>query len=127
MLAGERVQKDKLGWVLDINNSVDEIFNKIIEISKSKDEYEKIKKNFKNYKFKTVTDMQNDYKKIYNTKKYTSIIDDKNLLDMNANTYMNLYNEEFCKYKFLIDRFEKVRNTSIWKVAKKIKSRIIKA
>lgn len=61
---GDRVRKDKLGWVIDIQKS-EKILEKIKEISNNKEEYDKIKSNFDKYTFRTTKQMQKCYEEMY--------------------------------------------------------------
>ena len=60
---GDRVKKDKLGWVIPFDEKVDKILEKIQDIRNNRKEYNKIKNNFENYKYKTTEQMQEEYKK----------------------------------------------------------------
>lgn len=62
---GDRIKKNNIGWVIPISSTIDEISNKIDTILENKDEYEKIIENISKYHIKTLYEMGNDYKKIY--------------------------------------------------------------
>ena len=123
---GDRIKKDKLGWTIKLSEK-DIIIDKIKEIMNDKEKYNNIKNNFKNYKFKTIKEMQEYYINIYN-----SISQDKN------NKYVNIYDLkeltrkameiDFMQYQasygHVIHRYEKLRNTKLWKVAKKVKAKL---
>ena len=64
---GERVKKDKHGWVLPVNSTVSQILEKIGEIQEDKEGYESVKKNYDLYQFKTVEEMQEYYKDLYDS------------------------------------------------------------
>ena len=124
---GERILNDKLGWTIDLNTSTTKILEKIDEIRKNKDEYKKVKENFKNYKFKTVEEMQNYYNELYN-----DIEIDKT--NKTANVYMFMdyrkaskeleFDQYQAQYGHVVHRYEKMRNTKLWKIAKRVKSKI---
>lgn len=124
---GDRIKKDNLGWVVNFDN-FDKILEKIEEISNNKQEYEKIKNNFENYKFKTIEEMQNYYANIYNN------------VEIEEKTGVNLYrlfeykdkNEAFefnyykANYGHVIHKYEMMRRSKLWKIAKKIKGKLKK-
>ena len=122
---GDRIKKDKLGWVVSFDN-FDKILEKIEEISNNKDEYKKIKSNFEKYEFKTVEEMQNYYTNIYNN------------IEITQNNGINLYKlleykdknqaMEFVYYQstygHVVHKYEMMRKSKVWKIAKKIKGKI---
>lgn len=121
----DRIKKDKLGYVIPFDEEPRQILDKIIEISKNKEEYDTIKQNFEQYKFKTVKEMQEYYNELYKT------VETHNLyIDMYKMTEYKNQNEifEFGQYKasygHLVHRYESFRRTKLWKIAKKIKRKI---
>ena len=66
---GDRIKKNKVGWVIPISSTIDEISNKIDSILENKKEYEKVLKNISKYHIKTLNEMGNDYKKMYDIPK----------------------------------------------------------
>lgn len=124
---GDRVKEDKLGWTIEFNSEPSKILNKIVEISKNKDEYNSKKENFKNYKFKTIEEMQEYYNNLYE-----GIVANKG--DKLADIYKFLSYAEKTKildaqyyqatYGHVVNRYEKMRSTILWKIAKKIKRKI---
>ena len=133
----DRLKKDKLGWVIPVNTSADKIFLKINQIMKDKKEYTKIQQNFKNYKYKLLTEMQDEYYNIYqkctNTRnEIVSIkemnnmqqkvdIEDLRILNENKDKEIEELKKYINHYNFLVERFNKMQNTSYWKIAKKVK------
>lgn len=103
----------------------------------NKSEYDKIKNNFKNYKFKTVEKMQEEYCKIYentgnikNERVCVTGLDDLQrkadvydlrITMMNKDAELNELRDFKNRYNFLVERFKKKQNTKIWQTAKKIK------
>ena len=79
---GDRVKQDDLGWVIDFDLNSENIIKKIKEISNNKKEYKIKKENFKKYKFKTIKDMQEYYKKLYD-----KILDEKNIENKENDIY----------------------------------------
>ena len=124
---GERIQKDKLGWIIPFDESANNILNKIKEISQNKQEYQKVVKQFENYKFKSTEEMQKIYIELYKDSK-------NNKATINLNSIKNLINKnkelDFVNYVLtyghLIHRYEKMRNTKIWRIAKKIKRKVLR-
>ena len=124
---GDRVKKDGLGWTIEFNTKSSKILEKINEISNNNVEYKTKKANFAKYEFKTLEKMQEYYEELY-----------KNIKTENINKIANIY--QFMEYKtktlevdfqqyqalygHVIYRYEKMRNTKIWKIAKKIKRKI---
>lgn len=123
---GDRIQNDKLGWVIDINTKTSEILNKIKEIHKNVDEYKKIKNNFKNYAFKSLGEMQEYYENLYNSiTKVNKKLNLYSFMNYRIKTKEIEFSEHIQNYGHVIYKYEKIRSTKIWKIAKKIK-RIIK-
>ncbi len=121
---GDRVKQDKLGYIIKFEDS-NKILEKIEEIIKNEEEYKEIKTNFEKYKFKTMEEMQEYYQKMYNE------ISQKN-------EYANMYQIFVCKdksealefnfykanYTHLINRYETMRKSKFWEIAKKVKRKI---
>ena len=123
---GDRIQNDKLGWIIDINTKTSEILNKIKEIHKNVDEYKKIKNNFKNYAFKSLGEMQEYYENLYNSiTKVNKKLNLYSFMNYRIKTKEIEFSEHIQNYGHVIYKYEKIRSTKIWKIAKKIK-RIIK-
>ena len=59
----ERIEDRKTGWLVDLDAK--KIYDKIIEISNNKIEYDSVVNNIKNIKTKTLKEMMQDYEKIY--------------------------------------------------------------
>lgn len=122
---GDRVKQDKLGWVIPFDEKVDKILEKIQDIRNNRKEYNAIKNNFENYKYKTTEQMQEEYRKIYEK------VEIKNNL-VNIKTIQQLENKsngiDFNHYKAMyghvVYKYEKIRSSKIWKIAKKIKAKI---
>lgn len=123
---GDRVQQDQLGWVINFGKST-KILEKIQEISHNKEEYAKIKNNFSMYKFKSIEEMQQYYEKLYQTIE----VKDIPFADINqfkALTLQTLYidfQEYHALYDHVIHRYEKMRRSIFWRMAKKFKSKLI--
>ena len=63
----ERINKNKIGWLLEQNVTIQDVENKIKDIFENEEEYENILENIKKYKnsLKTVSEMSKEYKTIY--------------------------------------------------------------
>lgn len=133
----DRLKHDKLGWVLPIGTSIEDILKKIEEIKNDKQTYQEVKNYFKKYEFKTVQKMQDEYFEIYqksgtikNEKVCTNPMDllqqktdvyDLRVTLINTNAELNLLRDFKNRYNFLVERFQKKQNTKWWQTAKKIK------
>lgn len=126
----ERIKKDNLGWTIKLSSSVDEIYTKIEQVLSDEEEYEEKKRACKNYKFKTIQDMQNEYERIYADIGYNNIKRDvvntykmiklqKENSQYQLESYQNIYGH-------VVHKYEKMRSTKIWRLAKKIKRKIKK-
>ncbi len=124
---GDRVKIDNLGWTIEFNSKPKTIIKKIEEISKNTEEYDSKKNNFDNYRFKTLEEMQKYYKELYidieskqenklaNVYKFSSYREKTKLLDFQ-------YHQS--AYGHVIHRYEMMRKSKAWKIAKKIKGKI---
>lgn len=122
---GERVNKDNLGWTMKFTTSAQEILDKVDNIRRNNKEYKDKKDNFKNYKFKTLKEMQKYYKELY------AKIDVRNenlniyrFMDYQLKTKDLELNQYRCAYGHVIHKYEKMRGTRAWRIAKKIKAKI---
>lgn len=119
---GDRVKKDKLGWIIEFNTKTQKILEKIEEISNNKEEYKKIKDNFKKYNFKTLEEMQKYYENMYKIKENESKLPDiYKFMNYRTKTKEEEFNQYQAAYGHIIYRYEKMRRTKIWGIAKKIK------
>lgn len=124
----ERIQKDNLGWTIELGTNIDKILLKIEEILKNRKEYEKKKKSCSEYKFKTIENMQNDYERIYKQ------VAKEDSINKVVNTYEiikfqkenNQYEIQLYKnqYRRIIKIYGKISNTKTWRIARKIKNKI---
>lgn len=122
---GERVKNDKLGWVIEFNTNSNKILEKIKEISDNKEEYKEIIENFKKYTFKTIEEMQKYYddlyKKIEVNNEPSSIY---KFIEYRTKTVEKDFLQWQTLYGHVIHKYEKMRSTKLWKIAKKIKSKL---
>jgi GT2 family glycosyltransferase len=123
---GDRIEKDNLGWTIALSSSIEEIQNKIIEIFNNKEDYENKKKNFENYKFKNIEEMQKEYRTIYQKNLQDSnekVAKVKNVLKLQKQSSEQEYEQYRAQYMHIISKYERIRNTKIWEIAKKIKNK----
>lgn len=125
---GDRIQNDNLGWTIPLNTSTNEIIKKIEEISNNKKEYEKIKNNFQKYKFKLTEEMQNEYIKIYENnfnKNYeNTLVETNKVFKLQKQNVQKEYENYVNTYSHIVNKYNKIRATKMWKIAKKIKRKI---
>lgn len=121
---GDRVKKDKLGWVISLENS-EKILEKIKEISNNKEEYEQIKANFEKYQFKTTQEMQQYYEKLYQTIQGKESIGNSiyPLLTYKEKNQALEFQQYQANYGHVVHRYEMLRKSKLWKIAKKIKNK----
>ena len=126
---GERVKNDKLGWIVSFNTKAEKILEKIQEVINYKEEYSKVRKNFKEYKFKSLEEMQEYYEDLY---KKASEYSEYRIANIYRFMEYKLKTKEFefdqyqSLYGRVVYKYEKMRNTKLWKIAKRIKSIIRK-
>ena len=124
---GDRVNNDKLGWTITFDTDSNKILEKILKISNNKKEYDTIKNNFKNYKFKTLLKMQECYENLYDSVEKHSLnklADIYKFLDYKFETQAMELHQYQLTYGHVVHKDEKMRSTKLWKVAKKIKAKI---
>ncbi|MCI8273615.1 MAG: glycosyltransferase [Clostridia bacterium] len=122
---GDRVKKDGLGWTIDINSSAADILNKIEEISKNREEYREKKNNYEKYEFKPIEEMQEYYNKLYeNADTSKEVIDVYQFMDYRRKSKEQEFNQYRALYGHVVHRYETMRRTKIWKVAKKLKGKL---
>lgn len=124
---GDRVKKDDLGWTIEFNTNTEKILEKIVEISNNKEKYNAKKNNFKSYKFKKLEEMQKYYEELYskiNIKEEKRVANIYKFMDYRSKTKEFEFNQYQALYGHVVYKYEKMRNTSIWRIAKKIKSKL---
>lgn len=124
---GDRIKKDELGWIIKFNTNSDKILEKIKEISNNKEEYNNIKENFKNYKFKTIEEMQKYYEDLYEEiqiKEPDRVANIYKFIEYKSKAKEIEFNQYQATYGHVIYKYEKMRNSIAWKIAKKIKSKL---
>lgn len=124
---GDRVEKDNTGWTMELTKDSSKVLEKINEIRNNPEEYSKKKMALEEYKFKTTKEMQEYYEKLYNS------IDSKNekmnvynFIDYRIITTKVDFEQYMALYSHVVRRYEKMRGSKIWKIAKKIKGKLKK-
>ena len=122
---GDRVKQDKLGWVIPFDEKVDKILEKIQDIRNNRKEYNTIKNNFENYKYKTTEQMQKEYKKMYEkVEMENKLVDIRSIKQLENKSNEIDFNYYRAMYGHVVYRYEKIRASKIWKIAQKIKAKI---
>ncbi len=122
---GDRVKKDGLGWTLEVNTDASKILEKIQEISVNKEEYQAKKEAFERYNFKTIAEMQEYYKKLYEAiPAKASLVNGYKFIDYKKIARDMEFDLYQANYGHLVHKYEKMRNTKAWRIAKKIKAKI---
>ena len=122
---GDRVKEDKLGWVIKLDTKSTEILAKIEEICNDVKEYKKKKDNFENYKFKSIEEMQKYYDDLYKIVKSNSkIANIYKFMNQRTKSKELEFNQYLATYGHVVYKYEKMRNTKLWRIAKKIKAKI---
>jgi glycosyltransferase involved in cell wall biosynthesis len=117
---GERIRRDKLGWLIDPNAKYDKFADKINLILSNHKEYSEVIKNINNYKIRTVEEMSRDYKDMYHKLKGMNIEDDYNLsaikkLIKESSLYSSgRVSQKYPDYSWVLDTFK-------WKMFEKLK------
>lgn len=122
---GDRLKKDQLGWTINIED-MDKIYNKIENIRDNKEDYQIVKSNFKQHRFKTTEEMQEFYCELYGAinldkSTYSNIFRIKELQNKTIEIDFEQYRSN---YSHVVHRYERMRNTRIWEIAKKIKKKL---
>ena len=126
---GDRVKKDGLGWTIKFDNNSSKTLEKIVEISNNIEECKNKKENFKKYEFKTIEKMQEYYETLYNeinTENKEDIADIYKFMEHRTKTMELDFQQYQALYGHVVNKYEKLRNTKLWKISKKIKAKIKK-
>lgn len=110
----ERIEQYNLGWIIDKDTSVDEIVEKLFEISKDNDNYQKIITSINKYKVKTTKEMAEEYNKIYFTNMSKEIKIESNVKDFFKMSHQNTSTIIYNNYAWVFDTLK-------WKIISKIK------
>ena len=115
----DRIKKYKLGYLIPVTSSIDDIIKKIESIFSNKNEYNKVLENMKKYKIKNTKEMSKEYTKIYDENKLVSrnsenIESLQKIIEYSINS--NKTDDSAYKYEYF-----RVINSLRWKMASKIK------
>ena len=122
---GDRVKSDNTGWTIDLTKDTTKILEKINYIKNSKKEYLEKKESFESYKFKSVEEMQDYYEKIYeNITAKNENSDVYSFIDYRIQTTKVDFDQYLALYSHVVRRYEKMRSSKVWKIAKKIKRKL---
>lgn len=124
---GDRIQKDSLGWTIEFDTNSTKILEKIKELSNNNEEYAKIKKNFENYKFKTVEEMQKYYENLYNQiniQENNRVANIYRFMEYRTKFKEREFNEYQSAYGHVVHKYEMMRRSRCWRIAKKIKVKL---
>lgn len=110
----ERIKKYKLGWTIKRTSTIDDIINKLLEISNNPKEYKKIINSINKYTIKSTKEMANEYVKIYNKNKTANNEISSNAKEMIKNSNRNNPTVVYNNYAWVFDTLK-------WKIISKIK------
>ena len=71
----DRIKENNLGWIVSKNADANEVIKKFNEILNNEAEYNQMVESVKNYNFKTIADMGEDYREIYTVDNASANID----------------------------------------------------
>lgn len=113
----ERVEKDNLGWTIDLNsdNPEQDIINKIYEILNNKEEYNEKIESIKKYKIVSVASMAKKYDKVY-----SEILRKNAELDIESIRNRIQLSNKYVSYVSYAD-YAWVFDTLKWKLISKVK------
>jgi len=133
---GDRIKKDKLGWVLPVNSTVTQILEKIDEIKVDKVGYESVRKNYEHYQFKTIEEMQENYRDLYDSifeeGKASSVSDLTDIYDYRYKNLVFELNYDMRKltddlrelngrYNYEVEKVAALQNSTSWKLTKPLR------
>jgi len=115
---GDRIKRDNLGWLIDLDSKEVDYARKIKDILSNKEEYEKKIRSINNYKIRTTKAMADDYDKLYSN----SVAKDCNyneeeikLLIKKSDTYFsNITSRYYPDYSWVFDTLK-------WRIIDKFK------
>lgn len=126
----DRVKKIDAGYIMDINSSVDDVYNKIVAIKSNVKEYNNKKKNIEKHlsSIKSIKDMAKEYDKIYediikNSKK-NDLVYDENKLKEEFYFKKEINNSlliEKKKYDILNQKFNQIIYSKRWRFIGKLR------
>lgn len=108
----ERIKKYDLGWTISKDASNNEIINKLLEIARNPEEYNKVIDFINKYKIKTTKEMAEEYVKIYSKN-----MSNNNKIENDAKELFKEYN----RMAVIYNNYDWVFNTLKWRIISKIK------
>lgn len=94
---GQRIKKDNLGWIINLDNNFEEVNKKIVNILKDKKQYKEKILSINKYKIKSVNEMCEEYKKIYENEIKSYELNIENIVKKSKE------NNKYLKYKSFYD------------------------
>ncbi len=112
----DRIKKYDFGYIMNLNSNTEQIINKINDIFNDKEKYKEVINNIGKYKIKSVEEMCDEYKKIYQKQKLIKINEDscKCLRNMISKNYEVLETVSSAETSWIL-------NSMRWKIVSKIK------
>lgn len=124
---GERVKTLKCGWLVDYQVTVTEFIEKLKAIANNQKEYEKVVKQVRKIKFKTVEAMAKEYEEMYqfsSGRKKAMPKEERyqflhQAIPIRTDTVDAVW--KLARYHNLISFYEKVRNSKVWRGMSKLR------
>lgn len=116
----ERVKKYGLGWIMPVNSTAKDIVEKLVSIRNDASEYEEKLDDVEKYEFKTVTEMAEEYKAMYNDTNAEFVVDYSELKEIikEEKNRSNVVGEKNTEALATLDAI--LRSTK-WRIISKIK------
>lgn len=115
---GDRVKKNNLGWLIDLDSKEEDYAKRIKEILSNKEEYEKKVKSINKYKIKTTQAMAKDYEELYSkAKTEENRLNEENikkLIKISDTYFTNTSSMYYPDYSWVFDTLK-------WKIIDKLK------
>lgn len=117
----KRIKDNNLGWVLPHTATASDILKKLLSIKKDAAEYNRVVKTVRNYRFKSVSQMAEEYRVIYSGTK------EKRYPDCKALKYLIKAEKQFCVmgsgigYDASKDILNEILSSAKWRIVSKIK------
>lgn len=125
----ERINKYNLGWTINKDSGIDEIINKLFEISNNSEQYKIVIDSINKYKIKSTKEMADEYVKIYSKN-----IKNNNKINEEVRNYIKesnktnpapiIYNN--CEWVFSTLKWRIISKFKIPKKVKKIAKKVLR-
>lgn len=116
----ERVKKYNLGWVLPRDSTPEEIADKLIQINKNVSEYNTAVENVKKYVFKSVAEMAEEYRNIYDDPNNAVRVVDCDALKYLIKEEKDLYSSGYVSSN-AVYVLNEIMNSTKWKLISMLK------